>query len=209
MRSITRTTLCALAAAAMAAPAYAAAADYYLTLGDVKSDPAGGKVREAAARSAANMRVEVMSWSFGASQTSHAGGGMGAGKVNMQDISITRTAPVPADYNGDGKADRVAAADFDGDGRADRSVESPGATVATAARKRAHQPVGRGSVTLVGKFPACTVGGAYKDAKLQVAGVRYTLENILITGCAATPGSSGGEPAQSLSLNYVKITLDR
>lgn len=36
--------------------------------------------------------IDVLSWSFGASQsaTTHMGGGGGAGKVNVQDISITK-----------------------------------------------------------------------------------------------------------------------
>lgn len=186
MRPMTKLIRFALAATVMAASAPAAAADYYLKLGPVKSASVGGKVREAAAR-AADKQVEVMSWSWGASQHFVAG-----------------------DVDGDGRVDAfVPAGDVDGDGRADRAIAAPGAVASgTALRKRAHQPVGRGSVTLVGKFAACTVGAAYVDAVLQVAGARYTLEDVTITSCAATPGSSGGEPTLSLSASYLKRKLN-
>ena len=192
MRPMTKTMklmVFALAASVVAASAPAAAADYYLKLGPVKGESA------TAAKGREN-KVEVLSWSWGASQSSHAGGGMGAGKVNMQDMSVMRTTPVPADYDGDGRADGAAAA---GDIATEKRTHHPVQTVMT-------EPPPRGSVTLVGKFPACTVGAAYKDALLQVAGLRYKLEEVVITSCTAAPG--GGEPTQSLSLNYTKIKLD-
>jgi len=66
-----------------------------------------------------------------------------------------------------------------------------------------------GSVTVVGKFAACVVGAAYDDATLRVAGFTYTLEQVLVTGCAATPGNSGGEPTQSIRLNYLHRKLNK
>ena len=55
--------------------------------------PAVQKVREAAARSTAGHEkwIEVASWSWGATQSAGYGGGGGAGKVNVHDISITKT----------------------------------------------------------------------------------------------------------------------
>jgi hypothetical protein len=54
------------------------------------------------------------------------------------------------------------------------------------------------------KFPGCTVGAAYDDAVLQVAGARYELEDVTITSCSATPGASGGgEPTLSLTATYI------
>ncbi len=101
----------------------------------------------------------------------------------------------------------AAAGDVNGDGRA---MAAPGeAAAGMASRKRAHQPVGRGSVTLVGKFAACTVGAAYDDAVLQVAGARYTLEDVVITSCAAAPGGSGGEPTLSLTATYLHRKLSK
>ena len=56
MRPITRTTICALAAAAMAAPAFAAS-NIYLELGPIKG--------ESSDRSAAGGKIEVSSFQFG------------------------------------------------------------------------------------------------------------------------------------------------
>jgi len=70
MRPITKIPMCAFAAAALAAPvptpAYAASADYYLKLGDIKG--------ESAARSDAGKRIEILSWSWGETN---------AGRVNL------------------------------------------------------------------------------------------------------------------------------
>ena len=47
------------------------------------------------------------------------------------------------------------------------------------------------------------------NATLRVAGFTYTLEQVLVTGCAATPGNSGAEPTQSISLNYLHRKLNK
>ena len=69
MRPITRTTICALAAAALAAPAFAAA-DYYLRLDDVK----GG----AAAKASGGTQFAIESWSWGATNAAKFGAISGA-----------------------------------------------------------------------------------------------------------------------------------
>ena len=58
MRPIIKTTLCALVAAAVAAPALAASSNYYLKLGDIKG--------ELAAKAAPGKQLEIESWSWGA-----------------------------------------------------------------------------------------------------------------------------------------------
>ena len=68
MTKLTKLTTFALAATVVAASAPAAAADYYLKFGDVKSSSVSGKVREAAARAGAGKQVDVTSWSWGVSQ---------------------------------------------------------------------------------------------------------------------------------------------
>lgn len=70
MRAIITTTLCALVAAAVAAPALAASADYYLKLGDVK----GGL----AAKAGAGQQMEILSWSWGAAVSAKYGAVAGA-----------------------------------------------------------------------------------------------------------------------------------
>ena len=81
MRPITRTTICALAAAAMAAPAVAAS-NYYLKLDNPKG--------ESAAKAGGGTQIEILSWSWGATN---------AGGVRV----------AAGDVNGDGKADVVTA----------------------------------------------------------------------------------------------------
>jgi hypothetical protein len=70
MRPIIKTTLCALAATAVAAPVFAASADYYLKLGDVK----GGSV----AKAGAGKQIEILSWSWGAAGSAKYGAVAGA-----------------------------------------------------------------------------------------------------------------------------------
>jgi hypothetical protein len=65
-----KTTMCALVAAAVAEPAFAASADYYLKLGDIKG--------ESAARSGAANRIEILSWSWGTAHTAKYGAVAGA-----------------------------------------------------------------------------------------------------------------------------------
>lgn len=81
-----RRTSASLAATALvlvmvAAPAGAGSTDYLLELGGVEGESSDDKHKN---------QIEILSYSWGATQTSHAagaGGGMGAGKVSMQDIS--------------------------------------------------------------------------------------------------------------------------
>ena len=210
MIKLTTSTLFALAAASVAPAAPAAAADYYLTFGPVKSTSASGKVREAAARADAGKQIEVMSWSWGASQK----GWDGSVKGSTAAASVSSGAPVAGDVNGDGRASaRVPAGDYDGDSRAD-AVQAPrdsASGMATGKRQHGFMPPLRprepGSVTVVGKFPACVVGAAYDDATLRAPGMSYTLHKVVVTGCPATPGATGGEPTQSISLNFTKISL--
>jgi type VI secretion system secreted protein Hcp len=59
------------------------AVDIFLKLDGIKGESADAKHKE---------EIDVLAWSWGMSQsgTMHTGGGGGAGKVNVQDISITK-----------------------------------------------------------------------------------------------------------------------
>lgn len=59
------------------------AADIFLKLDDVSGESKDDKHKD---------EIDVLSWSWGASQsgTSHMGGGGGAGKVSVQDLSFTK-----------------------------------------------------------------------------------------------------------------------
>ena len=59
------------------------AVDMFMKLDDVKGESRDSKHKD---------EIDVLAWSFGASNagTTHVGGGGGAGKVNVQDISFTK-----------------------------------------------------------------------------------------------------------------------
>lgn len=72
-----------LVAAVVAPPSIQAASDMFLILGDLKGESVD-KVHADA--------IDVLAWSWGMSNsgTTHLGGGAGAGKVNVQDLSVTK-----------------------------------------------------------------------------------------------------------------------
>ena len=70
MRPIMKITMCAVVAAAVAVPAFAASSNYYLKLGDIKG--------ESAARSGPGKQLEIESWSWGAASTAKFGAVAGA-----------------------------------------------------------------------------------------------------------------------------------
>ena len=59
------------------------AVDMFIKLGDIKGESRDSKHKE---------EIDVLAWSWGASNSgsAHVGGGMGAGKVNVQDLSLTK-----------------------------------------------------------------------------------------------------------------------
>lgn len=59
------------------------AVDMFIKIGDIKGEAQDSKHKG---------EIDILAWSWGASQsgTTHAGGGAGAGKVNVQDVSITK-----------------------------------------------------------------------------------------------------------------------
>lgn len=59
------------------------AVDMFLKLEGIKGEAADAKHKD---------EIDVLSWSWGASQsgTTHVGGGSGAGKANFQDVSVTK-----------------------------------------------------------------------------------------------------------------------
>jgi type VI secretion system secreted protein Hcp len=59
------------------------AVDMFIKIGDIKGESQDGKHKD---------EIDVLSWSWGTVQsgTGHMGGGAGSGKVNVQDLSITK-----------------------------------------------------------------------------------------------------------------------
>ena len=196
MRPIMKLTIFALTASAFAAPAFAAT-DMFLELGPIKGESsdraAGGKVQLSSIHFSASKKGWDGTIKGGAASDSSAGAG--AGKVNMQDMSVMR-----------GPRQTTAA-----DGQAEAITSPRDSASGMPTGKRQHGPVTfskpleTGSVTVTGKFPGCTVGAAYADAVLQTATMRYELKEVMISSCTISGsggGGGGGVPTDSLSLNY-------
>lgn len=88
MRAIraARAVTCIALASALCVPAVAAQFDYFLKIDGVDGESTADKGHK--------NEIEILSWSWGASQpaSAHHGGGMGAGKVSSRDFSV---APEP------------------------------------------------------------------------------------------------------------------
>ena len=155
-----------------------AAADAFLKLGDIKGEASGS------ARVGHEVVVQVESWSWGATNA-------GTAKVSMQDLQVASGAAIP-----DPNSPRLA-------------VSDPGAPGPKTTSKRQHgsvtisKPLDRGSVTVKGNLPGCTVGAAYADAVLQTASMRYELKEVMVSSCTVSgSGGGGGVPTESVTLNY-------
>ena len=188
--------LCA-GAGAGAASAAAPAADYYLKLGAVQGEAAAkGPERE----------IEVLSWSWGASQrgTAPAGGSSGSsggpqidswswGATNSGSAGLgggKGTGRLAGGAGGGGTAPGapgsvVAAGDVDADGLARIGKASPLLAKAPAS----------GRLTLRAHLPACAVGTRYADAVVGNAEARVELKDVVVARCAA------GE----VSLDYASV----
>lgn len=68
-------------------------------------------------------------------------------------------------------------------------------------------PPPKGSLRVRAKFPGCTVGARYPAAELSGAGTRYTLTDIIITGCAAAPAAGAAPPMDEVSLDYARVQV--
>jgi hypothetical protein len=149
--------LCVLVAAAVAAPAFAAASNYYLKLGDIRPVPSGVEGGASAAKAKGGHKdwIEIQSWSWGATS---------AGKFGA--------------VSGAHRDDSVAAPGDAAAGRAAGKRQHGWVTVA--------KPLDRGAVRVKVKFPwlDCRVGAAFPDAALQNDAGRYEFEDAIITGCA-------------------------
>jgi type VI protein secretion system component Hcp len=177
MRPITKLTICALAAAAMAAPGQAVAANY-LKIGDVKTRSTAGGANAA--------QIEILSWSWGETQT--------AGRVKKVDSLTTKREVAAGDVNADSRPDTI-------------NSPSDSAGMPTGKRQHGSvtisKPLARGSVTVSGSLPGCTAGATYPDAVLQTTYVRYELKEVMVSSCTVSgSGGGGGVPTESVTLNY-------
>lgn len=213
-------------ASALCVPAAALAAqfDYFIKLPPIEGDSGKGASH--------GDEIEIHSFSWGASQSSHAGGGgMGAGKVSMQDISIPSATSGKGEIvgiepaykaSGESRAARTAGKDVVMKGSkigenaaagvgGSQTISIGGARTESGlpTGKRQHKPLmlakplPAGSVTVRGKFPSCTVGTRYPSLELGARGERYTLQDVVVTSCGGSAGES--LPMEEVSFNYAKI----
>jgi hypothetical protein len=89
-----------------------------------------------------------------------------------------------------------------------RASSSKYGAVAGAHRDDSVAPPPSGGVRVKVKFPwlDCKPGAAFPNAVLQNAAGRYELKEVIVASCpVAAPG--GGEPAETLTLNYAKVIV--
>ena len=237
MRLTTTFAISAFAAAAIIAPALApavaASSDYFLKIDGVKGESTDARHKG---------EIEIQSFSWGATRVAGQadaltdgllivrynndppppaagaaganGTGMGAGKVNVQDISVMRGPRQTTSL--DGTPPVAGTAKFG-------AVSGVRRDDGMGAGKRTHpplvkigKPLDTGSITVAGNFPGCTVGTRYPGAVLQVPGGRYELTDIEIASCptpvpaqagAARSSMAGEYPRSSITLNYKKVTV--
>jgi hypothetical protein len=196
----------------IAAPAWAAS-DYLLQLEGVKGEAAAGSPPAT---------VEVLSWSWGASNPSTIGsGGMSAGKVSVQDLSMTKATPAAAAGSGGG-AGKVNVQDLSMTSSAVVTAREAGSGMATG------KTVAPGAVTdIVSTAPAagsvseltvrfresptrastgrttCAVGKHFDTVTLRGSGQSVTLQDATVTSC----GGQGADRTMTVKGKTGHVTL--
>ncbi|HET7709867.1 MAG TPA: hypothetical protein VFK50_10105 [Sphingomicrobium sp.] len=173
-----RVFLASALACAGASPLLAAGADYFLKLGGVDGETKGKRDHKD--------EIEILSYSFGASQADALTDGLmilrnsddpaGTAKVSKVDSFAIKQKVV----EGEGGVS-VAAGDLTGDGSAAASGLPTG--------KRQHKPMvltrplDKGSIKLAGSFATCAVGATYPLIEVGGRGKGYKLKNVRVVAC--------------------------
>jgi hypothetical protein len=160
-----------------AAPAMAAS-DYLLQLDSAKGD-------------AAPQTIDVQSFSWGVSNSGHAvaASGAGAGKVNVQDISLTSVQSPRDVATGQASGKRVAAGAV-ADGQVSPVAASPKVGDDAAFTVLIRESPTKSSL---GKTGACAVGTHFPHAVVVAGGQRYELTDVVETACATASGQTKKE----------------
>lgn len=175
--------LAVASAMAISAASAMAASDYLLEIKGAAADSGSGD---------APQTIEISSFSWGASNpTSVGSAGLSAGKVSMQDMSVTAAGAQPA------TAQAV---------RESPTKVSTGKTAAAAAGSPVGAPaspnVGDVATVIVtyresptkastGKTSraACTPGEHYDEVTLSGQGRRYVMQDVMVTSCSSANGA--------------------
>ena len=215
-KRLSRVSIAIAATTAIALPATPALAAGYLKLGDIRgeasdkghggeihiesfswgatragTDPAGRKAEKS---TPSVSEIVVSKTTDSSTPSAHgAGGGGGAGKVSVHDISITKntdkmTAARPASGKDGAKGGNV---EFEW--KVEEGESAP------------PRPGSGGSFKALVPAGSCKVGARYPTAEFGTGGKVYQLANVVVTGCSAAR-SDGSIPTETLSLNFDKIT---
>jgi len=175
--------LAAVSSLLLTAAPVLAASDYLLVLDGVK-----GKGSD----SAAPQSIEVESFSWGVSNAGSAamGTGAGAGKANVQDISLTSVQSPRDAASGMATGKRAApVADVAADGRTDAVAAPKVGDVATFTVAVRESP----SKASLGKNGACATGQHFPHAVVVARGQRYEFSDVVLTSCTVVDGLSKKE----------------
>lgn len=163
----------AVSALLMAASPVFAASDYLLQL-----DPVKGEGMDTAAPQ--NIEVESFSWGVSNASSAATGSGAGAGKVNVQDLSVMK-AQAPRDAMSGMASGKRAAPAAAADGQAVTAAAGPkvgdDATFTVAIRESP-------SKSSTGRAGDCVKGTHFPHAVIVAKGQRYELSDVVLTSCA-------------------------
>lgn len=168
--------LAATSALLLAAGPVSAASDYLLQL-----DPVKGESKD----QAAPQTIEVQSFSWGVSQPSTvgAGSGAGAGKVNVQDLSVMSVKGPRDAASGQASGKRTASVAA-ADGSTAAGIAPQVGDVATFTVLVRESP----TKSSTGKSGACASGTHFPHAVVVAKGTRYELADVVLTSCTVTDG---------------------
>lgn len=171
---------------AVGVPGSAHATGTFLKIGAIKGESTNKTHKE---------EIEILSWSWGASQMggmgAHAGGGGGGvGKVEQswKAEKGAKAAPAPGEAGITLKR------------RAPVVAKSGVAPVRLVPASR-----DAGSLTTMVPAGMCRAGARYETVELSTGEQVYRMKDVLVTACAPGAASQDDRPMESISFNYTKI----
>jgi len=176
---ITLRIFAAVSSLRMATAPVLAASDYLLQLEGVQGE---GK------DTAAPQTIEIESFSWRASNAGSAsmGAGAGTGKVNVQDLSVTKAA-TPRDASSGMATGKRAAQGASTDGQTDAVTTAPKVgDVATFTVVTRESP----SKSSTGRNGSCATGTHFPHAVIVARGQRYEFSDVVLTSCTVADGQS-------------------
>lgn len=164
----------AISSLLIAAAPVLAASDYLLQLDTVDGE---GKVPQ-------NIEVESFSWGVSNSASAPTDGGAGAGKVNVQDLSVT-SVQAPRDASSGMATGKRAAPVIAAAGPTQAVAPAPKVgDVATFTVLIRESP----SKSSTGKVGACATGTHFPHAVIVAQGRRYEFSDVVVTSCTVADG---------------------